>query len=123
MDKAQKQLIKTYYRKRNIVINRESKHYKKYMLYKVYEINKYAMDNNFLDFKLDDIENKLDMINMLRKNPDLFDNFKDIIKTFDSYDQWDLLKKRPQNKKFLKYIKDKNISMTKIFHSLDKDDD
>lgn len=76
MDKAQQQLIKTYYRKRGIAIQQNS-----YYGYKPYEYTRYALDNNIIDLKPLSIGQKY---NIFKNNPKI----KEYIAPYlDAYDK------------------------------------
>ena len=121
MDKAQKQLIKTYYRKRGISIK------EKISTYRSYEINKYSIDNKYVDLDklgsyyigillenrpqlIDLFKNNLGQLNggndiarLLIKQPQLIDYLIDNLGQLDAFNISYLLTYQPQLKKYFNY--------------------
>ena len=96
MDKEQKQLIRTYFRKRNIATNTGSGEYAGYEL-------DFGVRNNIInpnDIKL----NAHGIVNLITKYPHLISYFENRLDELEGYNIVQILKKQPQ---LITYFKDR----------------
>lgn len=90
MDKEQKQLIKTYFRKRDIAANHEEMG--RHAEYTGYELD-FAIKNNLINFN--DIKPN-SIANALRIKPELIDYFKNRLDELNRYNISNILNSQPQ---------------------------
>jgi len=123
MDKSQKELIKTYYRKRGIAVKQNFSQYN----FKNYEYSSYALKNNLIDLSnlkddeiinilvnepsmihtLDKDFNNLDIAKILNGQPKLIDYFKDKLSDLEGGQIGFIISRQPQLIKYFENDLDK----------------